>query len=75
VSRKDASLAAAISEAAQQLGLQADPAALQVVGIAVAQDAGVDTRPFWEAAFGYRRVGDGIWWIHCGGGRTFGSTG
>lgn len=58
LSRKDAELAAAISVEAQRLGLEADPSALQVVGIAVAQDAGVDTRPFWEAAFGYRRVGD-----------------
>ena len=29
-----------------------------MVGIAVAQDAGVDTRPFWEGAFGYTRGGD-----------------
>jgi 4a-hydroxytetrahydrobiopterin dehydratase len=58
LSRQDAELAAAVSEAAHRMGLQSDPAALQVVGIAVAQDAGVDTRPFWEAAFGYRRVGD-----------------
>ena len=38
--------------------LESDPTALVVVGIAVAQDAGVDTRPFWEAVFGYRRNGD-----------------
>lgn len=58
LSQKDAELAAAISVAAHAMGLQPDPATLRVVGIAVAQDAGVDTRPFWEAAFGYRRVGD-----------------
>ncbi|MFF1634178.1 VOC family protein [Leifsonia sp. NPDC058248] len=58
LSRKDAELAVAISAAAHGMGLQADPSLLQVVGIAVAQDAGVDTRPFWEAVFGYRRLGD-----------------
>jgi 4a-hydroxytetrahydrobiopterin dehydratase len=58
LSRKDAELAAAISDEAHRMGLEPDPSALQVVGIAVAQDAGVDTRPFWEAAFGYQRVGD-----------------
>ncbi|GAB3597525.1 VOC family protein [Microbacterium tumbae] len=58
LSSKDAELAASISAAAHGLGLQADPSMLQVVGIAVAQDAGIDTRPFWEAAFGYVRVGD-----------------
>jgi len=58
LSRKDAELAAAISAAAHSMGLQPDPTRLQVVGIAVAQDADVDTRPFWEAAFGYQRTGD-----------------
>ena len=58
LSRKDADLAAAISAAAHRLGLVSDPSTLQVVGIAVAQDADLDTRPFWEAAFGYQRVGD-----------------
>ena len=47
LSRKDAELAAAISSAAQRLGLESDPSALQVVGIAVAQDVGVG-RPFWR---------------------------
>ncbi|UZN03460.1 VOC family protein [Cellulomonas sp. S1-8] len=56
--RPDVDLAVAVSRAAHVLGLTPDPSALQVVGIAVAQDAGVDTRAFWEAAFGYRRVGD-----------------
>ncbi|KRA24754.1 hypothetical protein ASD65_10220 [Microbacterium sp. Root61] len=58
LSRKDAELAAAVSAHAHRLGLQSDPSLLAVVGIAVAQDAATDTRPFWEAAFGYRRVGD-----------------
>jgi 4a-hydroxytetrahydrobiopterin dehydratase len=58
LSRKDADLAVAVSATAHAMGLEPDPSTLRVVGIAVAQDAGVDTRPFWEAAFGYTRVGD-----------------
>ena len=58
LSRADADLAARVSVAAHRMGLESDPSALVVVGIAVAQDAGLDTRPFWEAAFGYRRSGD-----------------
>src|SRR3954453_17708875 len=53
LSAMDAQLAARISVKARELGLTADPAGLQMVGIAVAQDEGVDTRPFWAAAFGY----------------------
>ena len=58
LSAMDAALAVVISDAAHRLGLQPDPSRLQVIGIAVAQDAGVDTRPFWEAVSGYQRVGD-----------------
>jgi 4a-hydroxytetrahydrobiopterin dehydratase len=58
LSRDDAVLAAAISTQAHRLGLKSDPTRVQVSGIAVAQDADLDTRPFWEAVFGYRRVGD-----------------
>ncbi len=58
LSRADADLAEQVSAAAHRMGLEPDPTALVVVGIAVAQDAGVDTRPFWEAAFGYRSNGD-----------------
>jgi 4a-hydroxytetrahydrobiopterin dehydratase len=58
LSRADADLAAQVSAAAHRMGLESDPTALVVVGIAVAQDAGVDTRPFWQAAFGYRPNGD-----------------
>lgn len=58
LSAVDAALAAAVSEEAHRLGLTSDPMMLQISGIAVAQDANLDTRPFWEAVFGYRRVGD-----------------
>ena len=58
LSRADADLAAQVSAAARRMRLEPDPTALVVVGIAVAQDAGVDTRPFWQAAFGYQPNGD-----------------
>ena len=57
LSRTDAELAARISEAARQLRLESDPSQLQMVGIAVAQGEGVDTRPFWTAALGYDPLG------------------
>jgi pterin-4a-carbinolamine dehydratase len=53
----DAELARRVSAAARELGVEADPSQVQVVGIAVAQDAGADVRPFWAAAFGYRHLG------------------
>ena len=58
LSRADADLAAQVSAAAHRMRLESDPTALVVVGIAVAQDVGMDTRPFWEAAFGYQPNGD-----------------
>ncbi|HEX6300353.1 MAG TPA: VOC family protein [Acidimicrobiia bacterium] len=54
---RDIELARRISGAARELELEPDPSQLQSVGIAVAQDAGVDVRPFWAAAFGYRHLG------------------
>lgn len=54
---KDIDLARRISQAAHDLGLEADPSRVQTVGIAVAQDAGVDVRPFFAAAFGYENLG------------------
>jgi hypothetical protein len=51
-------LAQRVSLAARELGLEADPSQLQVVGIAVAHEAGKDIRPFWTAAFAYRYLGD-----------------
>ncbi|NQX11343.1 4a-hydroxytetrahydrobiopterin dehydratase [Microbacteriaceae bacterium VKM Ac-2855] len=55
---KDIELAASVSAIAHRMALEADPSRVQVVGIAVAQDAGADTRPFWEAVFGYSCIGD-----------------
>jgi 4a-hydroxytetrahydrobiopterin dehydratase len=58
LSERDVELAQRVSLAARELGLEADPSQLQVVGIAIAHEAGKDIRPFWTAAFGYRYLGD-----------------
>ncbi|WP_322410476.1 VOC family protein [Microbacterium invictum] len=50
--------AAAVSAAATQRGLVADPSLVQTVGVYVAQHSGVDSRPFFLAALGYDPLGD-----------------
>jgi pterin-4a-carbinolamine dehydratase len=57
LSERDIELARQISLAARDLGLEADPSQLEVVGIAVAQDAAQDVRPFWAAVLGYQNLG------------------
>src|SRR6478609_1027315 len=54
---RDVELARRVSAAARTLHLEPDPSQVQVVGIAVAQDAGSDVGPFWAAALGYRSLG------------------
>jgi 4a-hydroxytetrahydrobiopterin dehydratase len=49
----DIELARSVTAAAREMGLEPDPSRVQVVGIAVAQDADADVRPFFAAAFGY----------------------
>lgn len=56
LSQLDIELAQRISVLAAGLGLEPDPSQLKVVGIAVAQDAGADVRPFWAAALGYAHL-------------------
>ena len=58
LSERDVALAQAVSRVAREWKLTPDPSRLQVVGIAVAQGEGVDTRPFWQAALGYDQLGD-----------------
>jgi hypothetical protein len=53
----DVELARQISAEAKKLRLEPDPSQVQVVGIAVAQVAGIDVGPFWAAALGYRSLG------------------
>lgn len=59
LSERDVELARRISAEARKLGCVPDPTQVQVVGIAVAQDAGSDVGPFWAAALGYRSLGPG----------------
>ncbi|NNC12147.1 pterin-4-alpha-carbinolamine dehydratase [Planctomonas sp. JC2975] len=59
LSERDAALAAQISHAASRLGIEADPTLIGTVQLAI--DA-VDiplVLPFWEAALGYQRRGEG----------------
>lgn len=60
--------AAAVSEAAAQLGLTPDPARAQSVGIYVAQHSEADVRPFFLAALGYDPLGetDAVDPLRCG---------
>jgi 4a-hydroxytetrahydrobiopterin dehydratase len=57
LSEHDVELARRISAVARTMHLEPDPSEVQVVGIAVAQDAGSDVGPFWAAALGYRSLG------------------
>ncbi len=57
LSERDVELCRRISAEARSMQLEADPSQVQVVGIAVAQDAGSDVGPFWAAALGYRSLG------------------
>lgn len=50
--------AAAVSQAAAELQLPADPSRVQSIGIYVAQHSRVDARPFFLAALGYEALGD-----------------
>lgn len=57
MSHRDVELARQISAEARKLRIEPDPSQVQVVGIAVAQDAGSDVGAFWAAALGYRSLG------------------
>ena len=57
LSERDVDLARRISAEARALKLEPDPSQVQVVAIAVAQDAGTDVGPFWAAALGYKHLG------------------
>ena len=58
LSERDVSLARRISAAARELGVPADPAAVQVVQVAIDALVTAEVRPFWRAVLGYREVGD-----------------
>lgn len=50
--------AAAVSQAAAELQLTADPSLAQSIGIYVAQHSQVDVRPFFLAVLGYEELGE-----------------
>jgi 4a-hydroxytetrahydrobiopterin dehydratase len=58
LSERDVALARQISAAARELGVTADPAAVQTVQVAVDALVGAEVIPFWRAVLGYREAGD-----------------
>ena len=53
LSRRDLEAARQISAAARQLGVSADPSAVQTVQITIDAFAGLEVKPFWRALLGY----------------------
>jgi 4a-hydroxytetrahydrobiopterin dehydratase len=58
LSRRDIPLARRISAAARELGIAADPTAVQVVNVTLDALVGADVLPFWRAVLGYAQIGD-----------------
>jgi 4a-hydroxytetrahydrobiopterin dehydratase len=56
--RRDIELARRISAAAKELGIPADPTAVQLVHVTLDVLVGADVLPFWRAVLGYRQIGD-----------------
>jgi 4a-hydroxytetrahydrobiopterin dehydratase len=57
LSTGDVELARRISAAARELGVPADPGAVQTVQFAIDALVGVNVLPFWRAVLGYDQVG------------------
>lgn len=53
----DAVLAARIATAARELGVPADPNAVQTIQLTIDTGVGTDVMPFWRAVLGYRELG------------------
>jgi 4a-hydroxytetrahydrobiopterin dehydratase len=58
VSLRDLELARRISAAARDLGMEADPSAVQSVLVIPGAAAPVEVMPFWQALLGYERRSD-----------------
>jgi 4a-hydroxytetrahydrobiopterin dehydratase len=58
MSQRDVELARSISDAAHELGLAADPAAIQSMLIVPGARNTAEVMPFWQAALGYERRPD-----------------
>ena len=55
---RDVALARRISAAAEELGIPADPTAVQLVTVTLDALVGAEVLPFWRALLGYRQIGD-----------------
>ena len=58
LSERDVELAREISAAARELGVPADPTAVQDVQVTIDALVHPEVMPFWRAVLGYRQVGD-----------------
>ena len=58
LSERDVALAQQISAAASEMGVPADPTAVQTVQVSIDVLVGPDVMPFWRAVLGYRELGD-----------------
>ncbi|MDQ3656903.1 MAG: 4a-hydroxytetrahydrobiopterin dehydratase [Chloroflexota bacterium] len=58
LSERDVTLAQQISAAARELGVLADPSAVQTVQITIDALVGSAVMPFWRAVLGYQEMGD-----------------
>ena len=58
LTERDVDLARQISAAARELGVAADPTAVQDVWVTIDALVHPDVMPFWRAVLGYRQVGD-----------------
>ncbi len=58
LSERDVELARQISAAARELGIPADPSAVQTVQVTIDALVGPEVMPFWRALLGYRAMGD-----------------
>jgi 4a-hydroxytetrahydrobiopterin dehydratase len=58
LSERDVELARQISAAARELGVRADPSAVQTVQVTIDALVGPEVMPFWRAVLGYRDRGD-----------------
>jgi 4a-hydroxytetrahydrobiopterin dehydratase len=58
LSKRDLALARKISEAASDLGVEADPAQVQSVQVGIDAHVSEDVVPFWRTLLGYRAAGD-----------------
>jgi len=58
LSERDVELARQISAVAHQLGVPADPSAVQTVQVTIDALVGTEVMPFWRAVLGYQDRGD-----------------